>query len=746
MLQLSFVPPRLRVALVTTSLIVAAVLLADGAVSAQQETTAKRPLTHRDYDGWKSIQAPVLSRDGKFLAYNLMAQEGDGELVVRNVGSGAEYRLPRGRGGATAVAADEETELNAPARPARGRARQGAATATPAPTGHQFTPDVKAIVVSLPPTKAELDRARQAKTKAEDMPRTALVILDLTTGQVTARVERVAGFTVGGQGTGLLVYKREAKTEERPAKPTDAETPPALEPGPGRAPPRTYGSDLVIRNLADNSEGVIPDVTEYTLTRDGKTLVYAVSSRKDETNGVYVVSPSSAQLATPILIGKGHYQRLTWDEKQTQLVFASDKEDAASTHPKFKVYHWQRSSSARLITTANTQALLLSPLGPVLIAVAAVAQTPPTPASDLVGPTTAGLRADWVISDRAGFSFSSDGTKLYLSTGPRPAADRVAGSPSPRASRRAPAAPANNPPAADNGKVVVDLWHWKDEYIQPMQKVRATNDQNRTYRAVYDFKDKAFRQLSDETMDVNTTTEGDWAIGADNRKYRYLTGFGPSLSDYALVNIRTGEKKPLLEASLWPATFSPKGRYLVCFDGKDWHACAVPNGKKTNLTANLPVRFVNEDRDTPSEPPAYGVSGWSADEKYVLLNDHYDIWKVAVDGSEAKLLTGGLGRKSHIVFRLTRLEAGEGGQRARSIDLSKPLLLKAENESTRDQGFFRLDPGSDNPRMLIMGARAYGQPVKARNADTLLLTISTFYDFPDYYVTDPDFREFRKVT
>src|SRR5262249_55302217 len=148
-----------------------------------------------------------------------------------------------------------------------------------------------------------------------------------------------------------------------------------------------------------------------------------------------------------------------------------------------------------------------------------------------------------------------------------------------------PAAPANNPPAADNGKVVVDLWHWKDEYIQPMQKVRATNDQNRTYRAVYDFKDKAFRQLSDETMDVTTTAEGDWAICTDNRKSRYLTGFGPSLSDYALVNIRTGEKKPLLEASLWPATFSPKGHYLVCFDGKDWHACAVPNGKKTNLTA-----------------------------------------------------------------------------------------------------------------------------------------------------------------
>jgi dipeptidyl aminopeptidase/acylaminoacyl peptidase len=45
-----------------------------------------------------------------------------------------------------------------------------------------------------------------------------------------------------------------------------------------------------------------------------------------------------------------------------------------------------------------------------------------------------------------------------------------------------------------------------------------------------------------------------------------------------------------------------------------------------------------------------------------------------------------------------------------------------------------------------MGPRAYGMPLKAKDTDTLLLTVSTFYDFPDYYVTDPDFHDLRKVT
>jgi len=39
----------------------------------------KRSLTHHDYDSWRSIQAPQISRDGKFIAYAFMAQDGDSE-------------------------------------------------------------------------------------------------------------------------------------------------------------------------------------------------------------------------------------------------------------------------------------------------------------------------------------------------------------------------------------------------------------------------------------------------------------------------------------------------------------------------------------------------------------------------------------------------------------------------------------------------------------------------------------------
>src|SRR5919106_812277 len=67
-------------------------------LAAQQTAPApaKRPLTHQDYDSWRSILASQVSRDGKFVAYAYMPQDGDGEIVVRNIATGVDWRAPRG--------------------------------------------------------------------------------------------------------------------------------------------------------------------------------------------------------------------------------------------------------------------------------------------------------------------------------------------------------------------------------------------------------------------------------------------------------------------------------------------------------------------------------------------------------------------------------------------------------------------------------------------------------------------------
>src|SRR5438552_15076030 len=77
----------------------------------------KRPLAHTDYDSWRNIQNQQLSRDGKFLAYAMCPQDGDGEVVVRNLVTGQE---PRETAGARPpLPAPDPLNPEAPAEPPR---------------------------------------------------------------------------------------------------------------------------------------------------------------------------------------------------------------------------------------------------------------------------------------------------------------------------------------------------------------------------------------------------------------------------------------------------------------------------------------------------------------------------------------------------------------------------------------------------------------------------------------------------
>jgi dipeptidyl aminopeptidase/acylaminoacyl peptidase len=692
--------------------------------------TAKRPLTHQDYDGWRSIQGQTISRDGKFIAYALIPQDGDGEIVVRNLATGVEWRYGRGWRPPTPPPDGDETPAPAALAQAARLSRV------------HFTADGRFAAFTIEPNKGDVLKARKEKKAPDAMPKNSLGIMDLSNGQVT-RVERVKSFQAPEDGSGWIAYQLEAKPEEKKADDKATEPKPEQKQnenddedfqqrGRGAAGGRSgaarkeYGADLVLRNLTNGVERTLADALEYSFSKDARTLVFTVSSKKEEGNGVYAVTPGADGPPVDLLTGKGKYSKITWDEEQTQLAFISDRDEAAvkeqgtkeqaknSPPARFKLYHWDRKSAK---------------------------------ATEIVSTATQGFRAGMVISERGALSFSRDGGELFLGVAPpaEPEKDSEAG--------------ATN---ADD-KVIVDLWHWKDDYIQPMQKVRAEQDRNRSYRAVFHIKERKFIQLADATMEsVNPSANGQWAIGSDDREYRVLVGRDTTYSDIYLVNTADGSRKLLLKKFQFPVTFSPGGKYAVFFDGKDWGSISFPDCKFTNLTKSLGVAFWREETDTPSVPGAYGNGGWTKDDKYVLLYDKYDVWQIAPDGSSAKNLTDTVGRKEKIEFRVVRSEqdggsggggrgagfGGRGGQGGadRGIDPSMPLLLAAENEWTRDSGFYRDRIDGGMPEKLLMAAKNFSSPMKAKDADVLMLTASRFDEYPDILVTDPNFKALKKAS
>src|SRR5262245_47318046 len=138
--------------------------------TAPAQPTTKRALTHSDYDSWRSIQASQISRDGTFVAYAYVPQDGDGEIVVRNIASGLEWRAPRGYRPPVPPPDDPGANVgefleaqNRLLRPV-------------------FTADTRFVVFGTEPTKAEVNKAKKEKKKPEDMPKNGLSIMSLADG------------------------------------------------------------------------------------------------------------------------------------------------------------------------------------------------------------------------------------------------------------------------------------------------------------------------------------------------------------------------------------------------------------------------------------------------------------------------------------------------------------------------------------------------------------------------------------
>ena len=635
----------------------------------------KRPITAKDFDSWRTINGQVLSPDGHYIAYGVFPLEGDGEVIVRNLST------------------SKDTHENAgelPPPPPDDPNAEG----PPPPRNIQlsFTNDSKTLVFLAYPTHAAVEKA---KTDKKNPAHEELVVLDLASSKST-RVADIKSFQLPKKSDGFVAYLKYPAPPPTPTKENSTEPEAKSEPTPARTGNNRetpeFGTTLTLLNLTTQSSREFPDVLDYQITRDGKSLAYSVASHKPETDGVYIALTAGGD-PHELISGKGRYEHLAWTEKSDALAFIGNPSaTAAEKKPPYNLYLWN--------------------------------STEPK-ANLVVSTTTPGFHPGYVIHDHATLTFSKDGSRLFFGA--------------------APPSPPRPPATIDPDKPSFDLWSYNEESIPPIQKVRATADLNRSYRAVYLIPGKKMIQLADESLaEVVPNESGRYALGTDEREYRAMQDYGERILDTYVVDVDTGQRTLALKKHEGQTRQSPGGHYLLTFDGKDWNSYSIATGKSINLTAKLPVAFWNEEEDTPSTHGPYGIGEWTKDDKYVLLYDHYDIWQIAPDGSSAINLTHGIGRANHLELRAIAYHADPDD---RTLDPTKPILVHAEDIINRNSGFYttRID-AKDAPTKLLLTADDYNNPIKARDADVYALTAQSFTKFPNLLITDASFKNLQKIS
>ncbi|RYD90520.1 MAG: S9 family peptidase, partial [Sphingobacteriales bacterium] len=279
----------------------------------------------------------------------------------------------------------------------------------------------------------------------------------------------------------------------------------------------------------------------------------------------------------------------------------------------------------------------------------------------------------WNVNEYRTPSFSEDGRRLYFATSilpPKPIKDST---------------------VLDEERVKVDVWSWNDPTIQPMQLKQLKQEKERGFLAVCDLTTGGITQLGNRDMpnvQIDPKADQPYWLGLSNLPYQISSMWDPGQTDLYLIDAKTGQKKQIAsEARVSYAQLSPGGKYAWWYDERDslWRAWSIAEGKRIDLTRGIPARFFDEEHDTPDLPGSYGAAGWSRDDRYVLIYDRFDLWRIDPTGQEKPVnLTAGYGRKNRIRLRRANLNPDE-----KVVPLTGDLWLTGFWESNKATGILR---------------------------------------------------------
>ncbi len=279
---------------------------------------AKKPLDHDAFDSWQYVRVTSLSNNGRWAAYEVNHQEGDGMLTFRNTATGKCINIPRGY------------------RP-------------------RFTANSEWGAALIKPLFADTRKAKIDKKKGFDRPQDSLAIVNLRTGNVL-KVPRVINFRLGRDGGDWIVYQSCDTALIKPKALKDSKA----------------GRPLVVRHLPTGNQKVISWTRNYTISRDGLKVAAVLKPHKSDTvantgMGVIILPDTSFILLDR---GKKSYGAPVFSRNSDQLAYTATNDSNDSGTKRYQLYRAQLTLSlpeAEQVTVpvvAHPELRLMRPYSP----------------------------------------------------------------------------------------------------------------------------------------------------------------------------------------------------------------------------------------------------------------------------------------------------------------------------------------------------------------------------------------------
>jgi dipeptidyl aminopeptidase/acylaminoacyl peptidase len=632
--------------------------------SLSPEKTA-RPLV---YDGWQSIGERHISNNGKWVVYTVTPQEGDASLFFQSAESpSTKLAVPRG--------------YNA-----------------------VITEDSRFVVFRIKPLYKETREARIKKKRLEDMPKDSVGILELGKEEVI-KLAKARSYKVPEKGGGwLAVHKeRDPATVRSSAQPTqktvdslrqkidsltllvvqlkntkggsgdkvDADDEPVAGSG------GNEGSDLVVRNLVTGKERTFKNISDYAFSKHGQKLVMRMTKAAKDSNsraGVVLFDTHRETLDT-IMSGGNDFRSFAFSEDGSRLAFAAERDTNTKALQKFfGLYLYENSG--------DSAQLLLDKM-------------------------SVGMPVGMTVSEYGKITFSKSGRRLLFGI--------------------APIQPVKDTSLIDFELAKLDVWHYKDDFLQTQQLRNLQNELQRSYVTVFEFnRDEVVPLASPGLPLVMPTAEGDgrwFAATTDTGRRVPAQWTGNTLKDVYALDPSTGQRTLIKKNHDGYVFTSAAGSAVLLYDNKTKHYFIWRDNSLKNISAGIRVPLHDEENDVPADADPYGIMGWHQGDSAVYVYDRYDVWKLDLAGKaepqKLTLLAGQDGRKSKAVYRMLSLDKDE-----RFIKTGQPLYFRLFNQENKKSAIVSILPGRMQEITFITDYGDYAYPIvsKAKQAEKFLFT------------------------
>lgn len=566
-----------------------------------------------------------------------------------------------------------------------------------------ITPDSKHVVFAIKPFYKDIkeDRVQKKQKKKKytsTLAKDSLGIYDLAKNKLV-KIPEVTSFKIPKENGNYLAYIQEIEKQD-----TDTT----------KSKKKETFKRLVVKNLHNNTEAVFNHADEYSFSEDGSHLVYSIKNsdkkKKDEEEteeeneeettetvekseklpeGVYLVDTKTLK-ETAITDKEGEYSKLQFNEDSNLLAFVATHDEKKEEIKEYLVYVYNI-NSRKLQTLDNA---------------------------------INGLPEDWTLSENYTPKFSKNNKNLYLGIAPKKEPKDTT--------------------FIEEDHAVLDIWHYKDDYLQSQQLARLKKDLEKSYLSVVHLDNPSeLVVLQDENINyTRLVNEGDadFVLAVSDYGNRIEKQWDVAgVNSYYLINTKTGKRKEVLKNLSGRAYMSPEGKNLVFYDSEseNWFVYDIKSENIKQLNEGMEIAFANERHDLPSHAYPYSLIGWSEGDTSVLINDRYDIWEFYLDKNKSpKNLTKSYGRENKINFSYLMLDKEET-----HIDTKSTLILAAFNEENKESGFYELNTRSNKaPKQLLMEPMSGHKSLsKAKDADRYQYVKESF-NIPPTLVTSKNLK------